>query len=661
MNIINDDDTIGPEILAEFRLVGSPTSSPLEDLVIAVVESIDDARKGYIRKLWRFSSDGQAEPFLGEESTESWQTSPTFSPDGRRIAFVSNRSGTRQAYSCDTKGGDIQTFGAIDGDVTLIQWLDAKRIVAVTEYLPKDEFIGDGTDVTDPVHIKWLRYKTEGQAGYLEHLSSMWILSSSARPDCVITDVGKITNLAAKDEKIVYSQVHRHSDRPSITCEVRCLDLKSGIDELYWDCPSSVEGIVVTSVSSTVVVVASGEKSETPALPRLWRVNGGSLRPLPVTFGDLECEYAVQGDSRPSAKPARIRAVRGSDEVIFAATVSGDVALFKGDPNLSEVSRITPPGRSVTDFSEISSDRVVLCVESNISPTELYICSVGDVTEVPTLEQISHLNASVCERLSPIAPEVLQVDTSDGISLSEFLYTPPGSMRHPLLMVIHGGPHLCYGSGFDLEVQLEVKNGYAVLLPNPRGSAGRGSHFRSLSVGEWSKKDYEDVISSLECALEDGRVDPKYLYIAGGSYGGYLTNWILTQTNRFRAAISERSVSNMISKYGTSDIGFTINKLEMGGADLFDESLDVLVKSSPLFGAHRIDTPVLLIHGEDDKRCPIEQSEQLFVTLKRLNKVAEFVRFPGEGHSLPYSGRPDHRIKRLQLIADWLDKYNEEF
>src|SRR5205823_9191223 len=145
--------------------------------------------------------------------------------------------------------------------------------------------------------------------------------------------------------------------------------------------------------------------------------------------------------------------------------------------------------------------------------------------------------------------------------------------------------------------------------------------------------------------------------LAGGSYGGYLVNWALTRTNRFRAAVSERSISNLLSKYGTSDNGFTVNRFEMGGVDLFDDGVITLLERSPLRHATAIGTPLLLIHGENDYRCPIEQSEQLFVALRRLGRTAKFVRFPGESHSLTTGGRPDHRVARLGLILDWLAEH----
>ena len=196
-----------------------------------------------------------------------------------------------------------------------------------------------------------------------------------------------------------------------------------------------------------------------------------------------------------------------------------------------------------------------------------------------------------------------------------------------------------------------------MLLPNPRGSAGRGGEFRALTVGDWGGGDHLDLMAFVDWATSTGVADPDRLYLAGGSYGGFLTNWTLTRTGRFRAAVSERSISNFLSKLGTSDNGYTVNRFELGGADVFDDGAAALLDFSPLRHAAAITTPLLLIHGEDDYRCPIEQSEQLFVALRRLGVPARFARFPGEGHTLATAGRPDHRIARLTMIIGWLAEH----
>ncbi|HVV19868.1 MAG TPA: prolyl oligopeptidase family serine peptidase, partial [Pseudonocardiaceae bacterium] len=246
-------------------------------------------------------------------------------------------------------------------------------------------------------------------------------------------------------------------------------------------------------------------------------------------------------------------------------------------------------------------------------------------------------------------PETVAVGDLHGL-----LLRADGAGPGPLVVRVHGGPHLAWGTSFNVDDQVLVSAGFHVLLPNPSGSAGRGAEFRARTVGQWGVRDYDELMAFVDHVVDAGIADPDQLYLAGGSYGGFLINWAVTRTNRFRAVVSERSISNFLSKFGTSDNGYTTNRHELGGADVLDDGVLELLERSPLRHAAAITTPMLLIHGEDDYRCPIEQSEQLFVALRRSGVEARFVRFPGESHGLATGGRPGNRIARLELILDWL-------
>jgi dipeptidyl aminopeptidase/acylaminoacyl peptidase len=369
----------------------------------------------------------------------------------------------------------------------------------------------------------------------------------------------------------------------------------------------------------------------------------------------VECERALTGDCRPLGKPALIQPLRGGDEIAFLHTLGHDSALFAGDPAAdSPPRRLTPAGWSVTDFSAGAQGRLAVCLESPVTPTEMYLIdAAGEAGSPAEPRRLSAFAQAWARRLGPVAPEDVAVQGPDGTEVRGLLYRS-GPGPRPLLVRLHGGPHMAVGRTFDLETQLMVAAGYSVLAPNMGGSAGRGTAYRKRSVGQWGLADYDEVMAFTDWAIATGIADERRLYLTGGSYGGYLVNWTLTRTNRFRAAISERSVSSLVSKFGTSDNGFTVNRFEFGGADIYDDGIKVLLERSPLLYASAIRTPVLLIHGEIDQRCPIEQSEQLFVALRRLGREAVFLRFPDESHSLATAGRPDRRVARLTAILDWL-------
>jgi dipeptidyl aminopeptidase/acylaminoacyl peptidase len=233
---------------------------------------------------------------------------------------------------------------------------------------------------------------------------------------------------------------------------------------------------------------------------------------------------------------------------------------------------------------------------------------------------------------------------------------PPGEESVPVLLNIHGGPASQYGWGFFDEFQVFAAAGYAVVACNPRGSTGRGlSHARAVVGDGWGVVDVEDVTNVIEDALRrNSRLDADRLGVMGGSYGGFLTAWLIAKDHRYKSAVVERALLSFTSFAGTSDIGGMFPKI-YAGVDLVDGP-EVLWEKSPLSIAHQIETPTLILHSENDFRCPIEQAEQLFMILKRQGVDAELLRFPGEGHELSRSGKPKHRQERFEAIIEWHDR-----
>lgn len=215
---------------------------------------------------------------------------------------------------------------------------------------------------------------------------------------------------------------------------------------------------------------------------------------------------------------------------------------------------------------------------------------------------------------------------------------------------------MMYGNSFMHEFQLLAAKGYAVLYTNPRGSQGYGQAFVNGCRGDYGGGDYEDLMAGVDAALKTyGFIDEERLLVTGGSYGGFMTNWIVGKTDRFKAAVTQRSISNWQSFYGVSDIGYFFTKWEVG-SDL-DENPDKLWHHSPLNYVDQIETPLLILHSENDLRCPIEQGEQLYVALKHRQKKTMFVRFPDSDHNLSRSGHPELRVERLKHIAGWFDTH----
>ena len=234
--------------------------------------------------------------------------------------------------------------------------------------------------------------------------------------------------------------------------------------------------------------------------------------------------------------------------------------------------------------------------------------------------------------------------------------SPSSGAKRPGLLNIHGGPHAQYGHGFFDEFQVYAGAGYVVVYTNPRGSQGYGEAFTRAVVGDWGGGDYADVMAALDETLaRHAFIDPLRLGVMGGSYGGFLTSWTIGHTDRFKAACSERAVNDQWGMFGTSDIGHIFNKVELGALPW--EDLAPYVERSPISYVKNVTTPLLILHSEDDLRCPMGQAEQLFVALKKLRKDVTFVRFPDETHELSRSGKPRHRLARFRFILDWFARH----
>ncbi len=235
---------------------------------------------------------------------------------------------------------------------------------------------------------------------------------------------------------------------------------------------------------------------------------------------------------------------------------------------------------------------------------------------------------------------------------------PPGfdpQKQYPSILEIHGGPLAQYGNFFMHEFYYLAANGYVVYFTNPRGGRGYGEEHAGAIQGEWGIHDYEDLMAWVDYMEKLPYINSKRMGVTGGSYGGYMTVWIIGQTSRFKAAASQRCVSNFVSMWGSSDFNWTFQQLINDKAPY--EDLQAFWDRSPIKYIGNAKTPTLVIHSENDHRCPIEQSEQVYVALKRQGVDTEFVRFPEEFHGLSRNGRTDRRIARLNFIRGWFDRY----
>src|SRR5580658_8920280 len=337
--------------------------------------------------------------------------------------------------------------------------------------------------------------------------------------------------------------------------------------------------------------------------------------------------------------------------IYFAAAEGGDTQMHRMPAAGGTVEQLTHGPRNLGGFTFSQAfDRMVFTASEPAHPAEAFAARPDGSGE----KRLSALNDPWMGEVDVAGAERIHFPSKDGTQVEGWIMLPHGvKSPYPLILAVHGGPHGAYGSGWDYEFQWLAANGYAVLYTNPRGSTGYGEKFLWATWGGWGKLDYQDVMAGVDYALAHDPVDPKRLAVTGYSYGGFLTDWVITQTTRFVAAVSGAGISNWMSDYGTSDIPRT-KESEFYGTAWNPEASERMRGLSPITHAANVKTPTLFVHGEADMRVPIEQAEQMYRALQKQHVPAKMIRYPGNYHG---GWPPWDMVHRYYNEALWFDKY----
>jgi dipeptidyl aminopeptidase/acylaminoacyl peptidase len=340
--------------------------------------------------------------------------------------------------------------------------------------------------------------------------------------------------------------------------------------------------------------------------------------------------------------------------IYFNAETDGNVHLFSVAATGGPVRQVTTGERQLRGFSQSSDGRALAYTGSDITHgTEVYIASLG--TNRVAERRLTSFNDSLFSQVSLIPADTFWFTGTGGLKIEGWLMKPFGyqaGKSYPLVLSIHGGPHSNYGNVLFPEFQMLAGQRYWVLFINPRGSSGYGHAFTFATRGRWGMEDYQDLMQAVDVAIarNKGAVDTTRLAVLGGSYGGFMTNWVVGHTNRFHVAETDRSIFNWYSWYGSSDAQ-ELTDYEFEGTPWENDSLYRAM--SPMRYAGNMRTPMLIVHSEDDRRTPITDAEQLFVSLRKRGIPAEFVRYPRSFHGLSRTGPPWLLVDRLERIRTW--------
>ena len=377
--------------------------------------------------------------------------------------------------------------------------------------------------------------------------------------------------------------------------------------------------------------------------------------------GEWRCLYGGGEHSFNNSVGSDVKAGRGFDGSVpcerggglyFLDTLGGSSHIVRVDEADGSVRAVTQPGANITDAA-FCKDGFAAVILRGKSGCEL--CLIGEGGQETRL---TDFNTGIFEEYEYSAPQKLDFVNSLGRTIEGWVIPPAGmepGKKYPTILDIHGGPKTVYGGCYFHEMQLWASRGFAVIFCNPTGGDGGGDEFADIR-GRYGSQDYRDLMDFVDTALERcDFIDRERLGVTGGSYGGFMTNWIIGHTGRFKCAASQRSISNWVSFGNTSDIGHRFAKDQTGATAW--EGVEKAWEQSPLRYAGRVTTPTLFIHSEEDYRCPLPEGMQMFYALKVHGVPARMCIFKGENHELSRSGRPQNRVRRLREITEWMEKY----
>jgi dipeptidyl aminopeptidase/acylaminoacyl peptidase len=638
-----------PTDIAHLVTLGRPTLSPDGTQVVVAATSPDLGADDYRSSLWIMPADGSSHARRlthGEHDSAA-----QFSPDGRWIAFLRATGADKpQLHLLPTGGGDARPITDLRGGAGTPVWAPDSSALAFCARVPdegrydskkpgSDEKVPAGKEA--PRRVTGLQYRLDGIGFTVDQRSHVFVVAVDAgangeppAPEQISEGDYEHNDVAWSPDGSALAFISaRHDRREHDRCTDVFLVRRDGTDRRQLtDTTLWLSAPAFTPDGATLLACGQDPASGVIANLGVWSIAVSTPgRPRRLTDEEsvhLSTERIVVDHNRALVVVEN----RGADDLL-AVPLDG-----------SEPAVVAAGRRRIHDV-EVAAGTTVVTFDDPTTPGEVAALASDGFTP------LTDFAAPLRETGRTVAIEEVRTSAPDGYPVHGLLALPAGDGPHPVLLMIHGGPFTQYGWGLFDEAQVYAGAGYAVVYGNPRGSSGYGQAHGQWIVGDVGDRSTPDLLALLDAALERPNLDPARVGVLGGSHGGYMTSWLLGHTDRFRAGVSERAVNAIDSFEGSSDIGWDF------ADQLYGTDPDERHRQSPLTYADQIHTPLLIVHSEHDWRCPIEQGQRLYVSLRKRDAVVELLIFPGEGHELSRSGVPSHRIARFAAILDWFARH----
>ena len=639
-----------PSDIYRLALPSDPQCAP-GDRVFFVLATNDEATNEIRRAIWLARSEQAAQPFTAGTKDRM----PRVAHDGSALAFVSDRGDGIRVYVAPLDGGEARAVTPAYPTIESLEWSPDNVRLAFSATAPHDP-ASARIALDEPSgarHIRGLPYKSD-DAGLLDgrryHLFT--VEASGGVPSQVTHGDFDVAAPAwsPDGERIAFAaQIDRPED--SFMEDIFVVELASGAvrkvndsDGIAGSPSFSHDGREIAYIGHSNGDDIGGRfNAELLVVP----LEGGVPRSLSGATDRTVADYIVCDVRGVGRQQAPVWSA--GDYELFVPLCSEGTCVVAAFARDGSHHRVAAGGeRDISAFSRAVDGAIGAVVSTPLEPGEVLLFdSFGSE------ERLTDCNPWMRER-DVRMPRRLRPATADGCLLDLWMLDPDQSSGAPYVLQVHGGPHTAYGFAFYFEFQMLASHGIGVAFGNPRGSQSYGHALADAVTGDWGGIDAADVLTLLDTLNADARVDSSRVGLAGGSYGGFMTTWLLGHSKRFAAGVSMRAVNDFVSEAGASDFGWFLER-EVGAP--WDDGGKKLFEGSPMRYAHQIEAPLLVEHSERDYRCPIDQGEQLFTRLRRLRRNAEFVRFTGDGHNLSRTGKPRNRVLRLRAIAHWFIRH----
>ncbi|MFL2124356.1 prolyl oligopeptidase family serine peptidase [Marinilactibacillus psychrotolerans] len=649
--------TIMGESLFALKTVSQPVV--YQDNIFFVETIMDKEENEYRSSIYSVDQNTKERVHWGDSGSANIGIS--ISPNGKWLAYVSNntKNKKKQLFLIGLKGGSAMQLTEEKQGITNYEWNsngsgiyyqtaqkteekeeEVNKKVPQPQIITKLEYKMDGTGIipTDLTYqIKKIEIATKNKQLILEKDRPIG-LSYVAKDESYLLYVDKLN---PEDEWVYGGSIYKYVLSTDITTM-----LTSSVPD------GSFQFLEANEAEDFYLLSGNDFEFAFVSQTKIYGYDVKTSRMSCLTENlDAEVGDTIIGDFQQNVSDFPVKWIN-NEEYLFPVTEHGKLQVYKGDKK-GKYEKLVDEKFHLTGGDLTGSENIIAVTYStSIKPSEVGLLDLG----TGKIEVLYDPNADFVSEHMIVEPEMFWYRGADDWKIQGW-YIPPITQeeKHPAILYIHGGPQVNYGETFFHEMQKLSGQGYGVILLNPRGGNGYGQEFVASILGDYGNKDYEDLMIGTDYVLEKHpNIDKNNVYLAGGSYGGFMTNWIVGHTNRFKAAVTQRCISNWISFYGTSDIGPHFVEFQLQ-QDL--SNMEELWRMSPLAYAQKVETPLLIIHGEEDLRCPQEQAEQMYIAMKKKGVETKLITFPKSSHGLSRMGLPNLRLERMDAISGWFEQH----